>query len=316
MAEKINRLRSILGKLRMPQFLVPKRFLISMEIMLANANISFSAREWMGIFSALGIVLFVLISLIVNVVAGIGAFLITEALMFLIPRMQAEKRRAEIEEVLPDALHHMAVSIRTGMVLEAVIQEIAEAEYGALSDEFSQITLEMRRGRPLRDALLAFSTRTGSKQIERAMRLLLEGIESGGPISDVLEEVSEDIRAVRMIQRERKSLTSQQVSFLAMASLMAGPFVMGVVGALPTIMTQAMAGTGGAEQFPMEEINSIMTALSFYVVAQAISGGIMMGVVMYGDFKKGFKFALPMGIVAYIVFVGVKSLMPGMLAAF
>jgi flagellar protein FlaJ len=320
MAEKeevrVSKLRSILGKLSVPHYLVPRRFLISMEIMLANANISFSAREWMGIFFALGVVLFVLISLIMNIFAGIGAFLFTEVLMIAIPRMQADKRRAEIEEMLPDALHHMAVSIRTGMVLEAVIQEIAEAEYGALSDEFAQITLEMRRGRPLKDALLAFSKRTGSKQIERAMRLLLEGIESGGPISDVLEEVSEDIRAVRMIQRERKSLTSQQVSFLAMASLMAGPFVMGVVGSLPTIMTQAMAGTGGAEQFPLEEINSIMTALSFYVFAQAVSGGIMMGVVMYGDFKKGFKFALPMGVIAYLVFLGVKSAMPGMIAAF
>ncbi|NOZ59356.1 MAG: type II secretion system F family protein [Euryarchaeota archaeon] len=313
---RAERVRSILGKLSVPQFLVPRRFLVSMELMLANANISFSAREWMGIFFAIGVVLFVVVSLLVNLFAGIGAFLFTEALMLAIPRMQADKRRAEIEEALPDALHHMAVSIRTGMVLEAVIQEIAEAEYGALSDEFAQITLEMRRGRPLKDALLAFSKRTGSKQIERAMRLLLEGIESGGPISEVLEEVSEDIRAVRMIQRERKSLTSQQVSFLAMASLMAGPFVMGVVGALPTIMTQAMAGTGGTEQFPLEEINSIMKALSFYVFAQAVSGGIMMGVVMYGDFKKGFKFALPMGVVAYLVFYGVKKLMPGMLAAF
>ncbi len=314
-----NRLRSILGKLSLPQFLVPRRFLVSTEIMLANANISFSAREWMGIFSVLGLLLLIVVSLIVNPFAGIGAFLFTQALMLAIPRMQADKRRAEIEEALPDALHHMAVSIRTGMVLESVIQEIAEAEYGALSDEFAQITLEMRRGRPLKDALLAFSKRTGSKQIERAMRLLLEGIESGGPISEVLEEVSEDIRAVRMIQRERKSLTSQQVSFLAMASLMAGPFVMGVVGALPQIMTQAMAGVGeagGVEQFPMEEINSIMKALSFYVFAQAVSGGIMMGVVMYGDFKKGFKFALPMGVVAYLVFYGVKKLMPGMLAAF
>ena len=174
----------------------------------------------------------------------------------------------------------------------------------------------MRRGRPLKDALLAFSRRTGSKQIERAMHLLLEGIESGGPISDVLEEVSEDIRAVRMIQRERKSLTSQQVSFLAMASLMAGPFVMGVVGALPTIMTQAMAGTAEAQQFPLREISSIMTALSFYVFAQAVSGGIMMGVVMYGDFKRGFKFALPMGIIAYLVFYGVRKLMPKMMATF
>jgi len=149
--------------------------------------------------------------------------------MYIYPRLQADKRRAALEEALPDALHHMAVSIRTGLVLESVIQEISTAEYGVLSDEFAQIVVEMHRGRPLKEALIAFSKRSGSKQVERAMRLLLEGVEAGGPISDVLDEVSDDIRAIRVVQRERKSMTSQQISFLAMASLIAGPFVMGVV---------------------------------------------------------------------------------------
>ncbi len=311
-------LRRIASRFRVPSFLIPKRFLSSMELMLANANIMLSASEWVGIFLFLAFILFILLSLVFNPMAGGLVALTILALMVAIPRMQADKRRAQMEEALPDALHHMAVSIRTGMVLEAVIQEIAEADYGALSDEFAQITLEMRRGRSLKDALLSFSKRSGSVQIQRAMQLLLEGIESGGPISDVLEEVSEDIRAVRMIQRERKSLTSQQVSFLAMASLFAGPFVMGVVAALPEIMSQAMAGAGAGAggDIPLDEINQVMTALSMYVVAQAVSGAVMMGVVMYGDFKKGLKYAIPMGAFAYVVFVAVKSLIPGLMGAF
>jgi flagellar protein FlaJ len=141
-------------------------------------------------------------------------------------------------------------------------------------------------------------------------------VESGGPISEVLDEVSEDMRAVRMVQRERKTATSQQVSFLAMASLMAGPFVMGVVASLPDIMVQSTAGIGVGLSLPIDEVNTVVNALSFYVVAQACSAAIMMGVVMYGDFKKGFKFMIPMGAAAFIVYNLIKFIMPGMVAAF
>jgi flagellar protein FlaJ len=145
------------------------------------------------------------------------------------------------------------------------------------------------------------------------MYLLLEGVESGGPISDVMEEVSEDMKAIKMIQRERKSLTSQQVSFLGMASLIAGPFVMGVVGSLPTIMSEMAAGLG--PDMPLDEINSVVEALTFYVVAQAVAGAMMIGVILYGDMKKGLKFVAPMGLFAYFVFSFIKFAMPGMLAA-
>jgi flagellar protein FlaJ len=292
---------------------VPAVLLRKIEFLLISANIAFSGLEWIGIFTFAGVVLF-LIGIVSSPFIGLGLFVACLGGMVIIPKVQADKRKSQIEASLPDALHHMSVSIRTGMVLESVIQEVAESEYGALSEEFSQIVAEMRRGRPLKDALLSFSKRTGSNQIERAMRLLLEGVESGGPISEVLDEVSEDMRAVRMVQRERKTSTSQQISFLAMASLMAGPFVMGVVASLPPVMERAMGGAGA--QIPMAEINTVVTALSFYVVAQACSAAIMMGVVMYGDFKKGFKFIVPMGAAAYFVFALIKMIMPSMVGAF
>ena len=309
MIELVN----LIKKLRVPEFLVPKRILTRIEVMLVIARIKFSAKEWVGMFLALGAVLF-LIGLFFSLFIGILLFVSCTALIFLIPKIRINKRRAVIIAVLPDVLHHMAVSVRTGLVLESVVGEIAEAEYGALSDEFSQIVVEMKRGRPLKEAMLGFSRRSGSKEVERAIRLLLEGVEFGGPIADVLDEVSEDMRAVRMIQRERRSMTSQQISFLAMASLLAGPFVMGVVAALPVIMAGATAGYGES-QLPLAQMSGIITALSFYVIAQACSASIMIGVVMYGDFKKGFKFMLPMALVAYTVFFLTKSVMPGILAA-
>ncbi len=314
--KKEKAFEKIIKRIRIPRKLIPKRVLGRMELLLVKAYITFSATEWIGIFSVIGFIAFIIATILINIFAGIGAFILMIVIMYVYPVMQANKRMAQVEEYLPDALHHMSVSIKTGLVLDAVIQEIADSDYGALSDEFSKIVLEMRRGRPIRAALLAFAKRTGSKQIERAIRLLIEGLEAGGPISDVLEEVAEDIRAVRVIQRERKSLTMQQISFLAIASLMAGPFVMGITAALPAIMESAVGSSAQAAEYPLEELGQIVQALTFYVVAQAVASALMMGVVMYGDMRKGLKFAPPMAIAAYTIFYIIKTFMPSMLESF
>ncbi len=307
-------LTNAMKKIRLPQSLVPQKLRGQMDLTLANAAMPFSATEWLGLSFVLSIISFALVTLLKDIVYGIGAALGVSVLMFLIPGMQAGKRKASIEASLPDALHHMSVAIRSGLVLESVIQEIAQAEYGALSEEFSQIMVEMRRGLPLKDALMGFSKKIGSKEIQRAVRLLLEGIESGGPISDVLDEVSEDMRAVRMIQRERKSATTQQITFLVMASLIAGPFVMGVVAGLPGLMK----GMGGGEgmEFPVEQVNQVVGFLTLYVIGQAIGSGIMMGVIMYGDMKRGIKYGVPMAIAAYLIYSIIRAVIPSALSAF
>lgn len=305
--------KDIFKKIKVPKALVPKKVQTKLEISLDRAHISFSATEWIGMFSIIAIVMFILGAVVKGILVGLALFIASFAMMFMVPNSKAAKRTDAIEDSMPDALHHMSVAIRTGLVLESVIQEVSEAEYGPLSEEFAQVMVEMRKGRPLKSAMLAFAQRSGSKNIQRSMYLLLEGVDSGGPISDVMEEVSSDMKAVKEIQRERKTLTSQQVSFLGMASLIAGPFVMGVVGALPTIMVKMSAGLGPS--LPMDEINSVVTALTFYVFAQGMAGGLMIGVIMYGDLKKGAKLMLPLGVIAYIVFRIVKFIMPGMLSA-
>jgi len=296
-------------KISIPERLVPKKVVRSLDRKLADADMAFSGVEWFTIWVFVGAFLFVISTLLVSIFIGFATIMMSIALMSMLPNMKADKRRGAIEVMLPDALHHMAVAVRTGLVLESVIQEISEAEYGPLSLEFARVTVEIRRGRPLKEALMAFAYRTNSMNIERSMTMILEGMESGGPIADILDEISDDMRAIREIQRERKSLTSQQTSFLGMASLIAGPFVMGTVAALPAIMIK-VAGKGQFAPEVLADMVGVVGALTFYVFAQAFAGGIMMGVVMYGDMKKGLKFAIPMGIAAYVIFLVVKFIMP------
>ncbi|MBI4344957.1 MAG: type II secretion system protein F, partial [Euryarchaeota archaeon] len=43
---------------------------------------------------------------------------------------------------------------------------------------------------------------------------------------------------------------------------------------------------------------------------------LMIGVVMFGDAKKGAKFMIPMALVAYSVFAFVRFVMPNIVSAF
>ncbi|MFQ5887622.1 MAG: hypothetical protein ACE5HY_02875, partial [Candidatus Hydrothermarchaeales archaeon] len=142
-------------KLTIPKRLVPEKFINGLDRKMIDADMAFSGIEWLTIWIVIGVILS-LIPILISRFLGIGSpflglavFIIALALMVMIPSMKAEKRKSSIEEMLPDALHHMAVAVRTGLVLESVIQEISEADYGALSFEFGRVTVEIRRGRPL-----------------------------------------------------------------------------------------------------------------------------------------------------------------------
>ena len=306
-----ERIISIISKIRVPEKLIPKKIRISLEYLLINANMPFSAQEWIAISTMLGFISFLVVGFLGGIVYGIFSFMGVLAAMMIYPKLQAEKRKAQIEEFLPDVLHNMDVGIRSGLVLESVIKNIVESNYGAISEEFAKILVEVRKGRSLRDALLSFARRTRSPIVTRAITLMIEGIESGAPISDVLDDISEDVRAVRQLMRERKSLTAQQVSFLVMMSAFAGPSVMGIVAGVPNVF----AGLGGEVAVP-PEIKDIIKALNFYVIAQAFATSLMIGVVMYGDFRKGLRFAPPLCIGAYGVFIGVQKFLPSFLGAF
>lgn len=304
--------KDLIKRITIPERMLPEKKLKQLDASLLQAGISFSAREWMSLWVIIGFLLFIVLLVMKKTLIAVAIFAVCLFMISYYPNSKISKKRADIELKLPDALHQMSVTMRSGMVLEGVIQEISEGDYGALSEEFARVTVEMKRGRPLKEAFLAFAKRTGSVDIARAMTLIIEGVDSGGPIADVLEEVSQDMRSIKQIRKERKTATSQQASFVGMAALMAGPFVMGVVAALPTIMTN-MAGPDMFEDALLEEIGGVITALSYYVFAQAFAGGVMLGVIMYGDLKKGAKYGVIMGALAYVVFRVVQAIMPSMM---
>ncbi|MGL6298234.1 MAG: type II secretion system F family protein [Methanobacteriaceae archaeon] len=174
-----------------------------------------------------------------------------------------------------------------------------------LHDEIKRALIEIKMGKSFDEAFNDMNNRLKSKNIKRAFQIILEGRKSGGSLAEVIENVADDLRAVLVIKKERKTSTMMGVMFLVISAVIAAPFSLGMVGIYSSFMESL-----GKES---ELITTALTAAGSYIIIHSILVGLIIGVIMYGNFKKGIKFSIPLAIVSYGIFYLVSTLGPSFL---
>ena len=277
--------------------LLPARMLEGLDRRLLTTGILLSAEEYAGLCFLLSLGGGVLVSLLSLLflpsllplllpLTVVGIFLVG---ILVVPSYLTQRRAARLERELPDALRQMASTLRAGLSLDAAMEEVARSGYGTLSAEFERALAEVRRGRPMVEALWALSLRSGSPLCERAFGLLIEGMEKGVALADVLQAVARDISEVHALQRERKAATTQQVLFLVAVSLFASPFILGL-----SVSIGAKGGMGMPEGMDLIALG--------YTLIQASLCSLAVGIVRYGKVSKGLSFLLPFAVASALVF--------------
>jgi flagellar protein FlaJ len=289
----------------------PERFLSDIELKLQSTNIALAAEEFvatsllitLGICIGIGLVgIFLGPPPIVLSIVLISIAVTLPMLMLGVPYYLTQRRVAELDRMLPDALRQMASTLRAGVGIDAAMEDIVKSKYGPLSREFERAVMEIRRGRSLEGALLALSRRTNSLLYDRAFHLIVEGVERGAAIANVLDAVSEDVREVQAIQRERRASTMQQVLFLFVVALFAAPLIAGLTVGVGGMFKEAAGATSVA--LPPE----VGTIVMLYVVIQAFICALAVGVIRYGQMSKGLMFTFPFMLIAAGVFFAARIL--------
>lgn len=283
----------------------PEKTLTELERKLISTRVALSAEEYIAtsilativVCVAVGIVgLFVVLPIPSILLVPVAALITFPALVFILPGQLAQARAAELEKSLPDALKQMASTLRAGVSVDGALEDIARSKYGELSKEFRKALSEVSKGRTLESALLALARRSHSPLYDRTFRLVVEGIERGAALASVLDAVANDAKEIYAIQRERKTMTTQQVMFLFAVALFACPFIVGLtVGVGGIQVGGGVIATGG---LPPE-----MSAIALgYVLIQSFLCGIAVGIVRYGKPAKGIKYSIVFLIAALVVF--------------
>lgn len=118
------------------------------------------------------------------------------------------KRMMEYRAGFPDFMDLMIVCADAGMSMEAAIERVSREitlQYPALSQNLAIITIELRAGRQLADALRSLSDRLGLVEVRSFATLLQQSKELGTSLSDTLRVFSEEMRHKRMSLAEEKA---------------------------------------------------------------------------------------------------------------
>ncbi len=213
--------------------------------------------------------------------------------------VQQERRAQEIEKTAPDFLRQLSSMLQVGLSFENAMEDMSQYGEGPLYDEMRRTIIEIRMGRNFDDAWTAMSKRLKSKELERIFSIILDGRKSGSRISSVLNDVSDDLRDLLALKRERKSTVMMSGMFLLISAVIATPFAIGMVGVY----------SGFMQSYGLESdiIITAPVAGEIYLIIHSVLVGFIISIIMYGDVKKGFKFSLPLAAASFAIFYFIST---------
>ncbi len=291
--------------------LIPDRYVVTLQENLVRSGLYVKASELITLVLLASVVMSVVIFILFSVLAinpfigGLLGFLLPGIAIFVWIFFMMERRVDSIEQGTPDFLRQIASLLRSGVGIETALEDISKHGKGPLVDELRRAVIEIKLGSTFESALLSMGERLKSKNLDRTFRMILEGRRVGGSLSDVIETVAEDLRAVLALKRERRANVMMSVMFLIVAALIAAPFALGM------IMTySAFIGSLGKAN-PL--LDSAATAATGYIIIHSIIAGLLIGIVMYGSARKGVKYALLLAPAAFAIFYVIKLFGPKLL---
>ena len=135
--------------------------------------------------------------------------------------------------------------------------------------------------------------------MERIFGIILDGRKSGSSISNVLSDLSDDLRDLLALKRERKSSVMMSVMFLLISAIIATPFAIGMVG----VYSQFMQSYG----MDSEIILTAPLAGEIYLIIHSFLVAFIISIIMDGNLKKGVKFSLPLATLSFGIFYFIST---------
>jgi tight adherence protein C len=126
--------------------------------------------------------------------------------MYIDKRIKA--RKFEHRMGFPDFMDLLVVCADSGLSMEASLERVGRElgdSYPSLTANIHMTNLEIRAGRPLKDALERFATRLALDEARAFATLINQSIDIGSSITDALRVYSDDMRHKRLSYAEEKA---------------------------------------------------------------------------------------------------------------
>lgn len=264
-----------------------------------------------------GLLIYLYIPMVNPITIGLALFISIGTLLVGLPYFKASKRIDDIESSLADALKQIADTLKAGDTFESALREISTAEYGALTEEMNNVLRKLEEGENLANSMKVLSTNVDSRLVKRAVTIIVDSINAGAGLSDILGDISDDMRTLYSINRERKSMTMMQTLFMIMAGAVIAPFIFGEVSAIVIVLADSgKVGTLAvySEQSKVLGATLILVA-QIYIIIEVIAASIILSIIRNGNLNKSVLYIPVLLLLAVVIYyVGYIATM-GMVSA-
>lgn len=267
-----------------------------------------------------GLMMFLKMNVWLSLFAGISTFIIPQALVYVYLAYVSDRRASDVNEILPDALQLMSANIRAGMTTDRAIWLSARPEFGPLETEIKRVSSKVLGGDRINEALRDMTERINSDLLGRAVKLMIEGIESGGEMATLLEETASDIRTAQEMKKKVKSNVTMYSMFIIFASVLGGPLLFSISLYFIEITSKLWGGQMSGAQEGLSQTGASMISMGvpqlepaelrlFALVTIGVTtffGGLIIGLIQEGKATKGLKYAPFMVIAGIGLFLASK----------
>lgn len=158
-----------------------------------------------------------------SLVAFPTTYLILTLLFFIVTDLRISSRKHNIEKVFPEFLHLTAANIRAGMPIDQALWSAVRPKFGILSREIELVAKRNMTGEELTKVLDDFSKKYDSKILRRTISLIVEGINAGSEIGDLLENVALSIEDIQTRKDSMAANVTSNIIFISFSTLVAAP---------------------------------------------------------------------------------------------
>lgn len=312
---------------------LPEKYRDTMELEAKYASITNLERLTVSLGSIsifitlIGSLLLPYSMLVRSAVFAISAPAVALLVPYLIVSIAAERRKNEIENVLPDALLLISANLKSGVSIDKAFLMSARDEFGPLAEELRLTAMEMFSGEPVEESLMEMEDRVKSELFKETLKLLVDGIQSGGNTAQLLESSAEDIRNSLELQQEINSNIRMYVIFILMAAVVGAPLLFSISVYMSQTTADMWSGTNVGEMqtggelglsFQAPEVNTAFFEQFSVMAIIAINffAAIIISEIKNANIKEGAKYIPVMITISVVLFFivknGISSVMGGM----
>ena len=241
---------------------------------------------------------------ILGIVSGVAV----ADLMIALPFIRSLSRIDSIEENLPEVLKQMADTLKAGGTYEYTLREVAEAGYGPLKKEIDNVLRKLEEGENFENSLRGLAENVDSRIVKRTITIIIDSVRAGAGLADILEQISEDVKALHRLSRERKARTMMQVIFIAVAGATVAPMILGFVSTIVTFLINTAGGVATPEQLAsaMSALFLINLGIQGYIIIISFFAAVMIALMRVGKLGKTFIYFPILLFIAYSIYLLTK----------